>query len=117
MLVTKAMCVVMKLSAILVATWKWHVCADVLKPVSFELGFAEIICSWRLFILGSSLGKLQPSSLSLFDTYPLVCLPWPRVSRVIEGLPEFKALGRKKSICDSSPFNTQGVPLKVVQEQ
>ena len=96
MLVAKAMCVVMKLPAILVATWKWHVCADLLKPVSFELGFAEIICSWRLFILGSSLGKLKPSSLSLFDTYPLVCLPWPRVNKVIEGLPEFKALGRKR---------------------
>ena len=96
MFVTKAMHVVMKLAAIWVATRKRHVCADILKPLSFKLRFGEIC--WRILISGSSfsLEKFEPSSLSLFDTDPLVCLPWPRLNRVIEGLPEFKALGRKK---------------------
>lgn len=96
MFVTKAMRVVMKLVAIWVATRKRHVCADILKPVSFKLRFGKIC--WRILISGSSfssLEKFEPSSLSLFDTDPLVCLPWPRLNRVIEGLPEFKALGRK----------------------
>jgi hypothetical protein len=93
MLVTKPMCVVVKLVAIWVATRKRHVCADILKPVSFKLRFGKII--WRNLISGSSLEKFKPNSLSLFDTDPLVCLPWPRLNRVIEGLPEFKALGRK----------------------
>ena len=105
MLVTKAMHVVMKLLAIWVATRKRHVHAHILKPVSFKLDFGESICSCRILILGSSSEKLKPGSLSLFDTDPLVCLlPWPRVNRVIEGLPEFKALGQKSYSYDlSSP--------------
>ena len=57
MLVTKAMCVVMKLPAILVATWKWHVCADVLKPVSFELDHLQLEIVHLGFLVGKTSTK------------------------------------------------------------
>ena len=62
MFVTKAMRVVMKLAAIWVATRKRHVCADILKPVSFKLRFGKIMLEnfdlgFLLLLLGEILTK------------------------------------------------------------